>query len=396
MRLSHTVMAALWAVAAAGSGPVFAQHHHQDLMIGSDALGSGNLILDYPFDERPVVRVTESGAPVGLFTATDPGFDQVAEDEPAESVFAVPAGTEISLEVVAIDEIAALKMDNGVDGTFFIPFDGTEYRVGVIGDGVCDAGSMLCTAGDVGASCSESSDCHTLTPSVHNHAEFQLLLLSDPEQFAEGRVTFRMRNTGIGATYGDSPLYALTLSNGHLPGLELEENPGEAAARIACQKALTKSVRTLNGSLHKLLTRCLDAAMAAEHLGKSDGAARKACNPDGSDPKSLAGRLAAAIAKAETKIGDACGTLSSSSEPFTLSQVKTHLGMANCRTQELVGAAYGESIEHVAELFGGICLASTCDGGLHAGAPCSADEDCSAEQDVRAALPCMKMSQAAE
>jgi hypothetical protein len=37
------------------AAPALAQHEHQDLAIGADAIGGGNLLLDYPFDERPVV-----------------------------------------------------------------------------------------------------------------------------------------------------------------------------------------------------------------------------------------------------------------------------------------------------------------------------------------------------
>jgi len=388
-----TIAAGALALAVAPPSTALAQHDHQDLAIGADASGGGNLLLDYPFDERPVVRVSDSGAPVGLFTATDPGFAAVEEDEPAESVFTLAAGEEISLEVVAIDEVVSLKMDNGVDGAFFIPFDGSEYRIGLIGDGVCNPGTLLCTAGDIGAACSESEDCDTLTPSVHNHPEYQLLLLANPEQFAEGRVTFKLKDTG-GGTYGDSPLYSLVISNGHLPGLEIEENPNEAKARASCQKALAKAVTKLTGSQYKLLSKCLDKALAAEHLGKSETAAQKACNPDDADPKSLVGRLAAARQKAEDAVAKACGPLDPSSEPFTLGQVRTHLGMASCRTQELIGAAYSESIEHIAELAAGTCPAGTCIGGLHAGDLCGDDAACEAEEDVLAALPCLKMSQA--
>jgi hypothetical protein len=377
------------------AAPALAQHEHQDLAIGSDAMGGGNLLLDYPFDERPVIRVSDSGAPVGLFTAGDPGFD-AAGDEPDEGVFALPAGTEIGLEVVAIDEIVSLKLDNGVDGPFFFPFDGDQYRVGLIGDGVCNQGTMLCTAGDIGAACTEDADCHTLTPSIHNHPEYQLLLLSAPETFAEGRVTFRLLNTDVSPAYGESPLYTLTLSNGHLPGLEIEENPSAVDARIACQKTVGKAVRSMTGAHYKLLGKCLDKALAAEHQGKSESAAVKACGPDGNDPKSLAGRMAAATQKAEDKIAGACGPLDSSSEPYTLSQVRTHFGMARCRTEELIGAAYSESVEHMAELASGTCVALTCDGGLHAGDACTEDADCSGEEDVLTAFPCLKMSQAAD
>ena len=391
-----TITVAAFGALALFAAPAFAQHEHADLLIGSDASGSGNLVIDYPFDERPLVRVTDSGAPVGLFTAGDPGFAQVEADEPAESVFTLPAGKEISLEVVAIDDIASLKMDNGVDGPFFFPFDGDTYRIGLIGNGVCNEGTMLCTAGDIGAPCTESADCTTLTPSIHNHPEYQLLLLSDPEQFAEARVTFKLTNTGGGATYGPSPLYTLTITNGPLPGLEIEENPSQGVARTKCQKGVAGAVRSLTGAQYKLLGKCLDAVLAAEHLGKSPDAAAKACSPDGLDAKSLAGRMAAAQTKAEAKIAASCGTLTGASEPFTLQQVRTHLGMASCRTQELAGAAYSESFEHLEELFGGACVALTCDAGLHAGDACVEDEDCSAAEDIATALPCLKMSQAAE
>lgn len=396
MRPNLTILLAAGALALGSTlaAPARAQHEHQDLAIGADAMAGGNLLLDYPFDKRPVIRVSDSGAPVGLFTASDPGFDAAA-DEPDEGVFALPAGTEIGIEVVAIDEVVSLKMDNGVDGPFFIPFDGDRYRIGLIGDGACDQGTMLCSAGDVGASCTKDADCHTLTPSVHNHPEYQLLLLGAPETFAEGRVTFRLHNTDPSPLYGESPLYTLTVSNGHLPGLEIEESPSEAAGRVACQKALAKAVRGVTGAHHKLFSKCLDKALAAEHLGKSESAAAKACSPDGGDAKSLAGRLAAATLKAEAKIAGACGPLSASSEPYTLSQVRTHLGMAACRTAELIGAAYSESVEHIAELAGGTCVALTCAGGLHAGDTCTGDEECSAEEDVLAAFPCLRMSQAA-
>ena len=371
MRSNPTILLALGAFALGTTLaiPALAQHEHQDLAIGADAIGGGNLLLDYPFDERPVIRVGDSGAPVGLFTAGAPGFD-AAGDEPDEGVFSLPAGTEIGLEVVAIDAVVSLKMDNGVDGPFFFPFDGDQYRIGLIGDGACNQGTMLCTAGDVGAACAEDADCHTLTPSIHNHPEYQLLLLGAPETFAEGRVTFRLQNTDASPIYGDSPLYTLTVSNGHLPGLEIEENPAEAADRLACQKALATAVRGLASAHYKLLGKCLDKALAAEHLGKSATAAATACDPDGNNPKSLAGRLAAATVKAEEKIAAACGPLSAASEPYTLSQVRTHLGMAACRTAELIGAAYSESVEQIAAL---------------AGVP---------EGEALAALPCLAMSQA--
>ena len=60
-----------------------AQHDdHTDMMIGADGDGSGALVLEYPFDEIPSVRVTDTGF-AGLFSSVDPGF-MPSLDEPLE------------------------------------------------------------------------------------------------------------------------------------------------------------------------------------------------------------------------------------------------------------------------------------------------------------------------
>ena len=83
------------------------------------------------------------------------------------------------------------------------------------------------------------------------------------------------------------------------------------------------------------------------------------------------------------------------STPFTLGAVSAHLGMASCRAQELASATYGEgrgALEEVLEAGGGdgTCVASTCEGGVLAGAACGGDDDCSMEGALEATLPCLK------
>lgn len=407
-------------------------HGHVDLLIGGDSAGVGNLLIDYPFGERPIVRVSDTGAPEGLFTAADPGFDR-AGDEPAEGVFEIPAGTEISIEIVALDENIQLTMDNGVDGVGVLASPGDGYRVGLISDGVCDIeavpgtcdlGSGLCsagrvgasceddedcdqgqcTAGDIGANCSENSECSTLSPDIHNHPEYQLQLIAlvgdDPDLFAEGDVLFKLTNTDA-AGYGESPVYKLTLSNGHLPSAEFEDatDDKDKKRRAKCQKVVANEVRKLVADHYKRLSRCMDALLAADELGGKETDADKKCNLSSSG-KGVVGRLQEKTTKAIAAIEKTCGdpTLESSSEPFTSRQIHNHLGMAACRTQDLVAGLYNGSLGMLESHFGGVCDGGTslCVGGINGGLACADDEDCSAEEVIEEALPCLKMSQASE
>ncbi len=428
-RINHFAIAAMLSLLAMPC-VVAAQHGHDDghadMLVGGDSAGVGNLLVDYPFGERPVVRVSDSGAPEGLFTAVDPGFDR-AEDEPGEGVFELPSGTEISLEIVALDDSIQLTLDNGVDPLAILANPGDDAVIGLISDGecdleavegVCDLGTNTCTvgqvgascdedeecdqgqctAGDIGANCSEDSECSTLSPDIHNHPEFQLLLLAEPDEFAEGDVLFKVTNTDL-AGYGESEIYKLTLSNGHLPHAEFEDSADdkEKKARAKCLAAIGKEVRKVTADHYKRMTQCMDALVAAEELGGKEDKVDSRCSLD-SSAKGVVGRLDDKLTKAIAKIEKKCGdpTLGASSEPFTLRQINNHLGMATCRTQELVGGLYNGSLGMLEEHFSGECDSSFCDGGINDGMACSDDEDCSAEEDIEEALPCLKMSQAGE
>lgn len=352
MRFLTTLTMAICAVALCAM-PAVAQHDHSDLLIGSDADGAGSLVLDYPFGETPIVRVTDSGF-AGLFTSTDPGF-MPAEDEPLESVFALDLGSEIGVEITDIDsnvtlQLGATTLDQVGDSAVIGTHDNADP---------------------------ELSD-------LHQHPEFRVIL-SEPDNltFAEGRFSFRVFDTAAG--YGDSSIASLTLSNGYLG--EGESNPG-------CVKAIAGEQRKYVALIYKGLAKCMDLV-----IGGNAEAAVASCSLDDGDPKSLVSKIDAARTKSLDKIAKKCGALSDTSLPFTLSQVSTHLGMGACRAEELAGATYANAREEIAGTFDGALGAGTCDGGSstctggpNPGAACSDDEECSWEEAVGESFSCLKNS----
>lgn len=361
-RLAHLTVAA--AVLGLGLCPAaVSAHGHEDLVVGSTASGSGNMKIEYPFDVRPVVGVSDNGVFPGLFEATAPGF-MPATDEPPD-IYGLTLGTTVSLEITDIDPNVAVKIDS----------------------------TTLTSVGDIAVIATHDNAVPELS-SLHKHPTFRLGLLADANTFGEGRFSFRLKGTG----YGDSPIYTLRLSNGYLPPLEALEDPNATANEkkkaVNCQRTVAKEERKFWAAKHALLSKCLDALLAAEGLGKPEDKALAACSLDGNDPKSLVSRIAAARAKAYGKIAAKCGPLGTGSTPFTDSAVQTHLGMASCRAEELIGATYNNAVEHLGELLGGECGPSlTCVGGPNNGNPCADDHDCSAESQVVAAFSCLKNAQ---
>ncbi len=352
-RCTMTLTAALIG-ALCYAGPALAQHDHQDLLIGSDADGSGSLVLDYPFDEVPVVRVTDSGF-AGLFSSTDPGF-MPAEDEPAESVFELDIPTTVGFEITDIDSGVTVKI-----GATDLDFVGASELIGTHDNADPDLSGL------------------------HQHPTFEVALdVPDNKTFAEGRVSFRVFDNGGG--YGDSEIHSLVLSNGYL---------GDGEENLKCLSAVGKEQRKLMGDRYKRLAKCMDKALAAEESGNNTSAL-KLCDLDSSNEKSLVSKLSAGHAKSIVKIEKKCGTLSDMSEPFTESQVWTHLGMGACRMEEMIGATYLNAREELAGLFAeqfgdGTC-AGTCSGGPNPGAACTDDEECSWEEAVGEAFGCLTNS----
>ncbi len=303
------------------------QHSHT-VLVTSDADGGGQLEMEWDFDGQPIARTTDSGLP-GVFTGNIPGFNDGVGDD--VDTFTLEDTTDVDVEIMAID-----------DGIRWI-FGGTPVE--------------------------ESGDTALIgtMPSLHNHATFEITS-DDENTFAEGKISFRVtESTAVPFGYTPSDVRSLTVSNGYL-------SPLEAASKddLKCQKTVAGSVRKFHMKAYQLIGKCMDKVLAHTMLGKPAKPAVKSCDVDDLDEKSLVGKIASEQAKALAKIGKKCGPLSDSSEPYTLSQINTHLGMARCRAEELAGATYNHaaaSIGHVLEEAG--------EGNHHA---------------VQHAFPCMKAS----
>jgi len=84
------------------------------MLIWSTAGGGGALTIDWDFTNRDVLQTFRALCAGGecLYSTIDPGFMAVDAD-PGDGFFTLAAGTMVSLEIVAIDDAAALKI-NGV------------------------------------------------------------------------------------------------------------------------------------------------------------------------------------------------------------------------------------------------------------------------------------------
>lgn len=319
--------AAVTLLTAAGAGAALGQHSH-NIEVGSTADGAGALVMEWDFDAQPIARVVDSGFP-GLFSGDIPGFGDAADAAP--DIYQLDVGTEVEIEVTAIDPGVSVKF----------------------------GATVLDSVGDTAV-------LGTTTPELHNHPEWQLVT-ADANTFGEGHVSFRVREGSTSVGYADSEIRTIRVSNGYLPVLETA-----TAEQLKCQKGVAKAGAKLAAKVQGLLAKCLDKVQAAEFLGKSDDAAAKACDVDHMRPKSLASNVEAEVDKARAAAAKTCGAFSGTSTPYTDSMVRAHLGMISCRAQEQAGAQYNgaaHAIGHILE---------------HAGI--------GDEHDVHHALPCLKGS----
>jgi hypothetical protein len=427
-----TIIAYLTATAAVA----IAQHEHgaADLTLIADGPGAGaTLEIEYPFEERDRVRVT----PVdplnfpGLFSSTSPGFIPGEGDGVSEFELAVP--TEVEVELVGKrGDVTLTVAGNGtisnpgetvVVGTHSCQLDvdmvcenGTNDGTVCLNDGACTGGGT-CTA-----------ICEPDTSALHTHGEFIIdLMTPDSLTFGEGEITFQINEGSTGVGYLSSDPVTLKISNGPLPPLEPGDE-AEAKTDNKCRKAAAKAVSAHFKKTYHLIGKCLDAVFAAEQLGKSESTAVKACDVDGGNDKSLVSKIAADFDKQIETLDKACDKDTGGSfGPFTASNVNTHLGMAACRSQEMAAATYNNSVDEIVEVLSHcdedelVCVAgpnaglgcqpTRCDDessnpGLACtddlqcpGGTCAEADDCDAEaieEEVVAALPCLKMSQVEE
>lgn len=327
MAKQKLALAAAGAMLLLGPGPVAAQHGHT-VLVTSAASGSGDLQLSWDFDGLPIARTTDSGLP-GVFTGNIPGLNDGAGN--GVDSFALTDTTDVDVEIMSIDE-----------GIRWI-FGGTPV----------DAPGETALVGTM--------------PSLHNHATFEITA-DDANTFAEGEISFRViESTAVPFGYTPSEVRTLTVSNGYLSPLETATKDD-----LKCLKTVAGAVRKFNGKTYQLVGKCMDAVLAHTMLEKPAKPALKKCSVDELDEKSLVGRIAAEKAKAVAAIDKKCGPLSDSSAPFTESQVHTHLGMAQCRAEELAGATYNLAASQIGHVLEEASLGDT--------------------HDVQHAFPCMKAS----
>ena len=429
-------------------------HGAADITILVDS--GGDLDMEYPSDARTTVRVAPSALP-GLFSSTSPGFIPGEGDGVDE--FELNAPTEIEVELVRTEGPVTYSQ-NSV--TLTNPGDTVvigQHSCAIDVDSICEGGSndgTVCTVdGDCTGGGTCTGTCEPDSSELHDHGEFFLnLMTSDHNSFGEGSVTIRL-NEGAGTSngYGSSEELTLKVSNGYLPALELDPNdPDSAKNANKCRKSVAKEVRRVTSKQYQLIGKCLDAIYAAEELGKRASAAVRKCDvdiptcsggsndgnfcssrrdcPDGlcsGNTRSLAATLTKLVDKSVAKLDKACDKDNEGSyEPFSESGVRTHLGMASCRTQELAGATYNNSIDEMVEVLsacdeddklcvagpnaGSSCEPTRCEDGANDGLACSEDADCpggecheaddcdaeAVEEAVIAVFPCLEMSQIEE
>jgi len=334
--MKHTTLAfGLAAALLAGPSGALAQHEHHehsDMEIASTAEGGGDLAIEYNFDA--IVRTDFAGlvGPLALYSSTNPGLTPI-EDEPLEGLWELDLGSTINMTVVTIDSSLQLQL-----GAMVLDSAGDSAEIG--------------THDATG----EDSD-------LHQHPTFRLFLDAAEGEFGEGSVSFKLQGDPSNPTsYGDSETYTLHVSNGYLP--DNENSVALDGAR--CQKAVANEVRVFVGKQYKRMAGCLDAIQDFKAKGHeldtpSNGVLAK-CSTD--PVKGLLPKIAADRAKALDKANGKCaGT-------FESVAISAHLGMGQCRTQELLSGAYSSALEDLAVVM--------------------YNDD---EEEAEAALPCLKETQ---
>ncbi|MGD9762523.1 MAG: hypothetical protein AB7V27_02240 [Candidatus Binatia bacterium] len=102
------LLAAWIATVAAQSG--LAQHG-SDMLIASSANGSGALVLDYDFPARIVVTESFKAGGITLYSRTEPGFNALMVDRPAEGLFALDSDTAVRCAITDIEEGASVHIN---------------------------------------------------------------------------------------------------------------------------------------------------------------------------------------------------------------------------------------------------------------------------------------------
>jgi hypothetical protein len=283
----------------------------ETMSIASSADGGGALVVDFKFTTVARPSFSATVATTDVYTGAVPGFEALAFDDVASSLYVLTAGTVVTLEVTGLD---AGK---------------TAVKIGsTVLDQVGES-AVLGTA-----------------PIGHTHPEWQLLL--EAGDVGEGSVSFKLTTTA--PAYGDSEIYTVKLANGHLKPFAWNTSSYDDAA-VDCQTAVGKAVPKFEAKVTSSLRNCLGriAALQAKEalttppadLENARNAAEKACagEPGTAPEKTTLGKIEAARAKAADGINARCGSF------IDETALEDHLDTASCRAQELLAAIYPGAAE---------------------------------------------------
>ncbi len=152
--------------------------HDGDMLIGSSAVGGGQLLLDFDFGPTPDVIVSpflDLGNGNTLYTSTEPGFDAALTEIP-EGVYQLTNNVQVSIKLLAFDAGAALQVN------------------GIVLDQVDETAVYATYDGDEG---------------LHGHPIFRLIIPTG--NTGNYDLTFQLLQSN-GSTYSASESYTLTLS----------------------------------------------------------------------------------------------------------------------------------------------------------------------------------------
>jgi len=284
-------------------------HHVVDFIVSSTEEDGGQLLVQYDFRSIVPVSFNFAGGGQSIFSGTNPGFDTADGDE-------YFPGTDILYPIFDPGvEIWVVLADN----------DGGRASMKLNGVTLSEPGDTA-LVGTSGA---------TPPGDLHRHPEWQLVVDAPPGALAESRIAFYVR-TPL-PQYQDSPVYTLTISNGHLPPPEYSGD-GYDRDSVRCQAAVGKAVEPFGRAVYGALRRCLDRVQVVRAV--------QAAGLDDSKPMEKARRhcegvpeaIARARAKASSAIVGRCGE--GKADDFDETTVAQHLALVACRTQNVVAASY--------------------------------------------------------
>ncbi|HUI27557.1 MAG TPA: hypothetical protein VL403_15855 [Candidatus Kryptonia bacterium] len=325
-------------IAAVAAAPTRARAHGDfNMLMGSTSNGGGSLKLDYDFSSVSRLAFAGSLGGYSVYTGQEPSFTLLQTNDVVTPSYVIADGTDLNVVITGIDDgkvsIQIVNLDTLT--TYNLNHVGDTALLGVVGPG------------------------NTLDPAAadpHIHPTFQVQLQLPEGQFGEGSVSFKLTTSG---GYSESPIYTLKVSNGPLAHIDYD-TAAYGAKSVVCQLTVGAQTRALVNAKFALLQGCLayaniDTAMAAvtPALPKAAAAHAKAalaCTDAtgvGPDSKTILGKIAAVRTAAFNAIKARCGSATGSGD-FTDDDINQQLGLAECRTEELVAAAYGGAKEILA------------------------------------------------